>query len=424
VQDLKEHPENGTAHYYLGLALKKIGQDANAITELETAIKICPPGVTQALANQALHGSLPPEPKKVAPPIWSTALAAATGTLFGVETTATAHGVAFKPPDLAGPVNDAIKRGRQLLKNGGKMTPPENRRIGAPRPYSSAAEVMSMGDLMELASRSRSIDPRYRSDAAGVIRFSQAPEFTPEWDRWILAFRKTFNRQLLRHLGNDYNNETTGSASMIFSLDKEGHLRGCIYQSTADDVCNQCLIKTIKDMNGTYILAFPPTTHITGWNFNINWNFGRALAFIKAQKERQAIEQDKVRSLAVEAKLKQQQLQKEEKAKALKLAQLATAAKAKSALQVKQKVSALLLPKAKPVEMKATQIKLKDLPAVKPDAEPPTSTALSPPTGTTLSSSKASTLPSPTPPTSVPQPTSLTMQDIQDDDMDVSDLFR
>jgi len=405
VQDLKEHPENGTAHFYLGLALKKMGQDANAINELETAIKICPPGVTQALANQALHGSLPPAQKKVAPPIWSTVLAAASGTLFGVETTATAHGVAFKPPDIAGPVSAAIKRGKQLLKNGGKMPPPQNFQPGAPRPYSSAADVMSMGDLMELAARSRSIDQKWRSDSFGVIRFAQAPEFTPEWDRWIMAFRKTFNRQLLRHLGNDYQNETSGTASMIFSLDKEGHLRGCIYQSTADDVCNQCLMKTIRDMNGTYVLAFPPTTHITGWNFNINWNFTRALAYIKAQKERQAIAEAKARSLAVEAKLKQQQLAEAQKAKALKLAQLATEAKLKSALQVKQKVSALLLPKAKPVELKATPVKLTDLPAVKRIPEPATPLT-------------------PTPTDSLTPPTSLTMDDIQDDDMDVSDLFK
>src|ERR1700722_15881385 len=47
VQDLKANPDNGTAHYYLGLALKKIGQDANAINELETAVKVCPAGLTQ-----------------------------------------------------------------------------------------------------------------------------------------------------------------------------------------------------------------------------------------------------------------------------------------------------------------------------------------------------------------------------------------
>jgi tetratricopeptide (TPR) repeat protein len=426
VQDLKEHPENGTAHYYLGMALKKIGQDANAINELETAIKICPPGLTQALASQALHGKLPPEAKKVAPPIWSTMLAAATGTMFGVDTTATAHGVAFKPPDLAGPVSDAIKRGRDLMKHHGKMPPPQQPGpIGAPRPYSTAAEVMSMGDLMELASRSRSLDPKWRSDPSGVIRYAQAPEFTPEWDRWIIAFRKTFNRQLFRHLGADYQSETGGMASAIFSVDKEGHLRGCIYKSTADDTINQCLIKTIRDMNGTYVLAFPPTTHVTGWNFNINWNFARALAVIKFQKERQALADAKLRSLEVAAKLKQQQLAKAEKAKALKLAQVPP--KPKPALQIRQKVSAQLMPKAKPLELKAKSMKLTDLPPVKPGAGPPpeTATAIAPPVAPTPATGEQPLKPGLDPLKPGDEtPPSLTMQDIQDDDMDVSDLFK
>jgi tetratricopeptide (TPR) repeat protein len=422
VQDLKEHPENGTAHYYLGIALKKIGQDANAINELETAIKICPPGLTQALAAQALHGKLPPEPKKVAPPIWSTVLAAATGTMFGVETTATTHGVAFKPPDIAGPVSDAIKRGKELLKHHGQAPPqPQSNQIGAPRPYSSAADVMSLGDLMSLASQSRSFDPKFRSDPQGVIRYAQAPEFTPEWDRWIIAFRKAFNRQLFRHLGQDYKSETGGLASAIFSVDNQGHLRGCIYKTTADDTINQCLIKTIRDMNGTYVLAFPPTTHVTGWNFNISWNFARALAVIKLQKERQALADAKLRSLEVAAKLKQQ-LEKEEKAKALKLAQVPP--KPKPSLQIRQKVSAQLMPKAKPLELKAKPMKLTDLPPVKPGVGPPAGPGVSQPAAPVTAEQpvKAGLEPLIKPGEEVPP--SLTMQDIQDDDMDVSDLFK
>jgi hypothetical protein len=56
MQELKKDPESGRAHYYLGSALKKVGADANAVHELEMAIKYCPPGTIQALAKQALHG--------------------------------------------------------------------------------------------------------------------------------------------------------------------------------------------------------------------------------------------------------------------------------------------------------------------------------------------------------------------------------
>jgi len=397
VQDLKANPDNGTAHYYLGLALKKIGQDANAINELETAVKVCPAGLTQTLAEQALHAGLAPEKKAEAPPVWSSLMAAATGNLFGVETIPTARGVSIKPPDLAGPLSDTIKNGKRWLKNGG---PPaeSSHRVGGSRPYSVAADVMSLGDLMELANQSRSIDARWRSNPNGVVRYSQAPEFTPDWDHWILVFRKAFNRQLFRHLGKNYRDEKGGMASVIFSLDKEGHLRGCIYESTADDIVNQCLVETVREMNGTYILAFPPTSHVTGWNFRMNWNFARALAYIKASRERQAIAEAKARILTTEAKLKQKSLEAAQKAKAEKLAQLPdkkTAAKIVPSLQVRQKVSALLMPKAKPLELKAVPMKLTDLPAAAPPLKPEPEASRS-----------------------------LTLQDIQDDNMDVSDLFK
>ena len=54
VQALKEDGSNGPAHYYLGRALKQMGQDDQALKQLDMAAKFCPPAVLQSLAAQAI----------------------------------------------------------------------------------------------------------------------------------------------------------------------------------------------------------------------------------------------------------------------------------------------------------------------------------------------------------------------------------
>ncbi len=72
LQDLKDNPNNGTAHYYLGMALKEQGADANAINELELAAKFLPAGVTQSLAKKALRGGFEEDPLPEPVPLGGT----------------------------------------------------------------------------------------------------------------------------------------------------------------------------------------------------------------------------------------------------------------------------------------------------------------------------------------------------------------
>src|SRR5579885_861697 len=53
AQDLKDHPDDGVTHYYLGMVKKRLGDDSDALNELEWAARLCPPEVIGSLAKQA-----------------------------------------------------------------------------------------------------------------------------------------------------------------------------------------------------------------------------------------------------------------------------------------------------------------------------------------------------------------------------------
>ncbi len=385
LQDLKENPNNGTAHYYLGIALKKGGADANAISELEMAAKLLPSGITQNLAKQALHGGfeedvvVPP-----APPVKSTAPAPQnwfSSVLSFFQPPAPAPATP-KPlatpsfssmPDLMQPVGDAWKDTRRWIRKQGSAIGIGKKTSAFRDNGSGEPDVIPMGEMLGLAEDSRSLNPKSQSHSSGVVRFDQAPENSAEWDLWIRKFRKTFDAQVFRHIFKDAKNEKTGTASVIFSVDREGHLRGCVYTATADDTMQQCLLKAVRELDKSYVLAFPPGSGISGWNFRMNWNFGKALTLVRMVREQRAKEAARPTFIKIDlnALIKAKQ-QEQLAAQAKKLAD-----KKKSDLQktkvavrvppppvVKVDVSAQLIPKPKPVELKATPLKLSDMPAL------------------------------------------------------------
>jgi hypothetical protein len=372
IQAVKEDDGNGKAHYYLGLAEKRLGKSADAIKQLEGAIKLCPTPMLQALVKEALsNGAAPPAQQQGQqhsndPFGWLSNIGSNVSGMFGGAQKPAAGNSAdgsqwpwFRPPDLMAPVRDLVKNTRQWIKSNG----PAKSNGGTAPPGSLAAGIIHMGELQSLVGESHTA--RWVSEPGGVQAFYQAPEFTPEWDRWIYQFRRAINIILTRHLLHETNGETEGTASVVFSLDKDRNLKGCVCSGTGDDTLKQCMVETIKELNHNKGLAFPKTA-ITGWNFRMQWDFGRLLSMIKLVRERQ----EEIAKLAMKkatttldtnAKLKLAQ----EGAKA-KIGKLSTSTRTKVAVRVatinvKTELVGQILPKAKPLELKAIPLKLSDL---------------------------------------------------------------
>ncbi|HEY9678790.1 MAG TPA: tetratricopeptide repeat protein [Drouetiella sp.] len=394
LQDLKENPNNGTAHYYLGMALKRSGADANAISELEMAAKLLPVGISQDLAKRALHGAFVEDPPPsssnsgVAPVASGAAVPQQENFFSSIfnffqppsKTPKPVPKVAVAPPpppsfmplpDLSGALDGTKHWIRDQSKSIKKMI--KNKPAQNARPQSSTnGDVIPMGEMLNLADDSRTLSSKLQSHPSGVVTFEQAPENSAEWDAWIRRFRRTFDSQVFRHLMKEAKSEKNGTASVIFSVDRQGHLRGCVYTATADTTLQNCLLQAIRELDQSYVLAFPPDSRISGWNFRMNWNFGKALAFVNAVRDARAKEAAKVAVIDVNAMIKQKQAEAALQAKAKLLAEKKKAAlKTKVAVKtppppvVKTDVNAQLI---KPVELKATPMKLSDMPPLPKNA--------------------------------------------------------
>ncbi|MBI2809697.1 MAG: tetratricopeptide repeat protein [Candidatus Melainabacteria bacterium] len=397
LQDLKDNPNNGTAHYYLGMALKEQGADANAINELELAAKFLPTGVTKDLAKKALLGGFEEDPLPEPAPLQGTKPAPAppqnwfspifnffqppqkAASTAAPGTTATAPSLPAMP-DFISPMGDALKGTKHWIRSQGKAL----RSIGkkpsdARQTANGEPDVIPMGEMLNLADDSSKLSAQKQSHSGSpVVVFEQAPENSREWDAWISRFRRTFDAQVFRHIFKDAKDEKTGTASVIFSVDRQGHLRGAVYSATADDTMQQCLLKAIRELDKSYVLAFPPDSRISGWNFRMTWNFGKALTFVSRVREQRAKLAAQRNMITIDTaamlkKIKQDQLA----AQAKKLAEeKKRIAKTKLALRVppppviKTDVNAQLI---KPVELKANALKLSDMPALPKSAVPLTS---------------------------------------------------
>jgi tetratricopeptide (TPR) repeat protein len=388
LQDLKENPNNGMAHYYLGMALKKGGADANAINELEMAAKLLPSGITQSLAKKALHGAFEEDPV-ASPPATPTvkAVPAAPQNWFSSiynffqpppPAPAVTKPVFVTPsfpsmPDLINPFGDALKDTKHWIRNQSKALrgigkKPAEKSANPGQTASGEPDVIPMGEMLNLADDSKKLNPRSQSHSSGVVVFEQAPENSPEWDQWIRRFRRTFDAQVFRHMFKDAKDEKTGTASVIFSVDHEGHLRGCVYTATADDTMQQTLLKAIREMDKSYVLAFPADSRISGWNFRMTWNFGKALTLVRLVREQRAKLAAKPKYVEINTdiliKMKQQQLTAQAKKLAAdkkRLAKTKIAVRVPPPPVIKTDVNAQLV---KPVELQATPLKLSDMPAL------------------------------------------------------------
>lgn len=376
LNDLKEHPDDSKTHYYLGLALKKQGYDMTALKELEMAARLAPPEMISAFAEEKLEGldkpaQLPTAPAK--PKDWFAQMTSSVTDFVGLTKPAVKKASDEKPavanfefPDLFGNMKDALRHGKKMIKTASGH-PSSSRRTSGP------AEIMHMDEMLDLVEKSKTINvPAWASHAEGLTVYSQAPENIPEWDYWIARFKRSIQHVLLKRLNAESTDQVRGAAAAIFSVDRKGNLHGSIYASTADSILNKCLVEAIRDLNHSRILAFPANSNITGWNFQMTWNFGKMLAYVRNYREQikqaEAIKQ-LTEALAadtqIRAKILKAKNERELKAKMKKLAKekdLATKAKLlEQTREIKAEVEGHIMTKPTIKELRAVTLELNDL---------------------------------------------------------------
>ena len=334
AQALAEDPSDGPAHYYLGQALKKVGQDGAAVREIELAAKILPAKTISDMAK-----SIKDAEKKGQRP--------AIPQLFGM-------------PDLLPAPDDFLASIGSSWDAFTEQFDPKKKE----HPFQpSEGAVIPMSTIQAVLTESKRKNPSdWQSE--DVKQFLQAPENIPQWDIWISRFRRAFHIILLRHLALEMKDETKGNVGVVFSVDRFANLRGRIFSSTADQTLNKCLIETIEDLNDSAMLRFPPQSHIEGWNFIMSWDFTRLIAIVRQYREHLAhmqVTTTKVQANVADTKVA---LKKNEELKArqakLALQKLARAKIAAQTKTVKTEVSGFVLP-AKPVELTAKPLKLSDM---------------------------------------------------------------
>ena len=389
-EDLKNNPDDGVTHYFLGLVKKRMGDDGSALDQLEWAARLCPPEMLKGLTSQAVDdktNTLPKVPKIITPKSdWMGMLGTSVSQVFGAkkaEPTVTASGdILMPPPVMFSSMDDLLKQGKKLVKSGVDQA----KKAHKGSQYKSwAASVMPMDDMMDLVDKSKSINAsKWSSHSDGLTKFRQSPENTPEWDFWIQRFTRAFQHVLTSYLFRDSKEQVTGRAACIFSVDNRGNLRGHIYASTGDGILNAALLKTIQSMNHSRILDFPPTSKCTGWNFRMVWDYGKILRYIAAYKqykaatEKKALEEiiaKQTEAMLIKAKEDAADKAKAEKLKALREKQIARAkAKLLELTKVKTDVVGQVLIPARPAELQAVALSIGDpnikkMPNPKPDQQ-------------------------------------------------------
>ena len=112
----------------------------------------------------------------------------------------------------------------------------------------------------------------------GLEVFRCSPEGSPElkaaWDQWIENYRLTFGSTLGPRVRAAKIGKLSGSALMVFSVDKNRRLRGRIVRSDAPVMFNYFLLETTRRIDRAAILDFPAASTLPGYNFTMTWDYG------------------------------------------------------------------------------------------------------------------------------------------------------
>ena len=135
AEDLKKNPNDGITHYYIGLLKKQHGEDAEALDQLELAVRLCPPDVIDKLTKRVAvlkGGEIPDIPKATQTAAkqgdWMAQLQAGFAGMFG--------GVnSWQWPEFLKPVEKMLGQGKKPAGRGGN------------RYVSTASKTMPMHEI-------------------------------------------------------------------------------------------------------------------------------------------------------------------------------------------------------------------------------------------------------------------------------------
>lgn len=141
-------------------------------------------------------------------------------------------------------------------------------RVNAPA-WMSAASSDRLEKFHDMAHRKQAANPHSDSHSDGVAMFSQTPG--REFDSWITEFRIRYGKAFMQQLNSKGYRAAFGQTQMVFSVDKEHHLRSRLVQTTAPMAITDCLLEATRMMDGKAVLDFPPGTNTNGFNFAMSW---------------------------------------------------------------------------------------------------------------------------------------------------------
>ncbi len=208
------------AHYYLANSLLRIGHKARALQEYEKACNASQTAEMYRNCAQVLK----------------------------------AYNVAVPPPP---PMGHPMRR-RSVL---------DQYQVSSLDRINSLAEQKSDGK-MKFADSHR--------DGLEVFRCSPegSAELKAAWDQWIEKYRLTFGSTLGPRVRAANIGKLSGSALMVFSVDRNRRLRGRIVKSDAPVLFNYFLLETTRRIDRAAILDFPAASALPGYNFTMTWDYG------------------------------------------------------------------------------------------------------------------------------------------------------
>lgn len=140
-------------------------------------------------------------------------------------------------------------------------------------------QVSSLDRINALAEQKNDGKTRFAdSHSDGLEVFRCSPEGSGElkgaWDQWIERYRLTFGSTLGPRVRAANIGKLSGRALMVFSVDKNRRLRGRIVKSDAPVLFNYFLLETTRRIDRAPVLDFPAASSLPGYNFTMTWDYG------------------------------------------------------------------------------------------------------------------------------------------------------
>ncbi len=146
--------------------------------------------------------------------------------------------------------------------------------VNALTPYTTR----SLDELNEMARRKTAGRREMESHQGGPDVFKETPEnsglLKEDWDRWIQNFRLEFNTDLFRELRARAIRRPSGHINVVFSVDDRGRLRSRILRSDANENFNESVLASTRHLDQSRCLRFPHDSKIHGFNFSMGWDYG------------------------------------------------------------------------------------------------------------------------------------------------------